>query len=49
MTGAEAPVYKTTPGKPGLEGIRVILSAAKNPSSPEMLHFIQPVALQALL
>ena len=41
MTGAEAPVYKTTPGKPGFGGTWVILSAAKNPFAFEMLHFVQ--------
>ena len=41
MTGAEAPVYKTTPGKPGFGGTWVILSAAKNPFAFEMLPFVQ--------
>ena len=41
MTGAEAPVYKTTPGKPGFGGTLVILSAAKNPFAFEMLPFVQ--------
>ncbi|MGB4873022.1 MAG: hypothetical protein WBP47_23440 [Candidatus Promineifilaceae bacterium] len=41
MTGAEAPVYKTTPGKPGFGGTLVILSAAKIPFAFEMLHFVQ--------